>query len=209
MFMNPQVDLYLENGCGRCALFKTPECKVHRWEKELEQLRHIVLECGLTEALKWSVPCYTFNGSNILILAAFKDYCSLSFFKGTLLQDARGWLDAPGENSQAVRQLRFTSPQMVADRESIVREYIYEAIEVENAGLKVDFKEKKALAFPEELLNKFEEMPALRAAFEALTPGRQRGYNLYFSAPKQSKTRTARVEKYIPHILNGKGWNEE
>ncbi|MDF2156349.1 YdeI/OmpD-associated family protein [Algoriphagus sp. CAU 1675] len=206
--MNPKVDLYFIEGCGRCKLGGTPQCKVHTWEDELQELRSIILETGLNEELKWSVPCYTFQGKNLLLLAAFKEYCALSFFKGSLLKDEKKLLHQPGENSQATRQFRFTQLGEIQEMESILKAYIQEAKELEKAGLKVDFKEKKALVFPDELLQKFEENPVLKRAFEALTPGRQRAYTLYFSAAKQSKTRASRIEKCIPQIFEGKGLNE-
>ncbi len=205
--MNPKVDQYLIEGCGRCPLGGTPECKVNSWREELKQLRRIVLDCGLTEEVKWGVPCYTYKGSNVLMVSAFKGFSALSFFKGSLLQDDKGLLDKPGENSQAVRLFRFTDSRTIIENESIIKAYIYEAIEVEKAGLKVNFK-KNPEPIPEELQLKLDEDPALNAAFGALTPGRQRGYILYFSAPKQSKTRVSRIEKYIPRIFEGKGFRD-
>ena len=206
--MNVKVDTYFVDGCGRCPLGGTPQCKVNNWQEELKLLRMIVLDCGLTETSKWGVPCYTFEQKNIVIVSAFKDYCALSFFKGALLHDADGILDKPGENTQAARLIRFTSVQEIVDKKAILEAYIYEAIEAEKASLKVDFKEKAELEFPEELQKKLAESPALKHAFEALSPGRQRGYILYFSAAKQAKTRVARIEKYRPHILNGKGMHD-
>lgn len=205
--MNPKIDNYLAEGCGRCPLGGTPECKVHDWQEELVQLRRIVLDCGLTEALKWSVPCYTFQQKNILLVSAFKEFCALSFFKGVLLKDTEDILSKPGENSQSSRLLRFTNVQEVIAQEPIIKAYIHEAIEVEKAGLKVKFK-KNPEPIPEELQQKLDENPALKTAFEALTPGRQRGYILYFSGAKQSKTRAARVEKYTQKILEGKGFHD-
>lgn len=205
--MNPQVDAYLAEGCGRCPLGGTPECKVHSWSKELELLRAMVLDCGLAEEVKWGVPCYTFQGGNVVIVSAFKHYCSLSFFKGSLLQDADGLLASPGENSQAARLFKFTDVQQIMELESQIKAYIFEAVEVEKAGLKVPFK-KRPEPIPEELELKFEEDPALKAAFEALTPGRQRGYILHFSQPKQSKTKVARIEKCVAKIFEGKGFQE-
>ena len=206
--MNPAVDNYLIEGCGRCSLGGTPDCKVHNWTEELKQLRRIVLECGLTEEVKWSVPCYTFQQNNVLIVSAFKEYCSLSFFKGALLKDAEGILEKPGENSQAARLFKFTNVQQILEMEPTIKAYIYEAIEVEKAGLKVDFKQKNELVYPEELQTKLDEDPELKSAFESLTPGRQRGYVLHFSQPKQSKTRISRIEKCIPKILEGKGFHD-
>jgi uncharacterized protein YdeI (YjbR/CyaY-like superfamily) len=206
--MNPQVDIYFTAGCGRCPLGNTPACKVNKWQEELEKLRALILECGLTEELKWGVPCYTFQKSNILLIGAFKEYCALSFFKGALLNDADGILSKPGENTRAARVIRFTGVREIIRMEAVLKAYIYEAVEVEKAGLKVDFKEKTELVFPEEFQRKLDEIPALKTAFGALTPGRRRAYNLYFSAPKQSKTRESRIEKCLPQILLGKGLNE-
>lgn len=206
--MNPKVDAYFVDGCGRCALGGTPECKVHSWQEEMQYLRNILLDCGLTEEVKWSVPCYTFQDANILVMSAFKNYCSISFFKGALLHDAHGILDKPGENSQAARLIRFANVQQIVGAEAILKEYIYEAVEVEKAGLQVDFKAKRELEYPEELQQYLAKDPVLKTAFEALTPGRQRGYVLHFSQPKQSKTRIARVEKCISRILAGKGFHD-
>lgn len=203
--INPNVDNYIADGCGRCSYFGTPKCKVHRWEKELVQLRKILLDCGLTEEYKWSQPCYTFQKKNVLIMTAFKEYCALNFFKGALLKDRKGILTKPGENTQAGRQLRFTSIKEIHKLESVMREYILEAIEIEKKGLKVDLKKTADYVIPEELQNKFEDNPKLKSAFERLTPGRQRAYIMYFSQPKQSKTRQSRIEKYIPKILSGQG----
>lgn len=206
--INPQVSVYFTAGCGRCPLVNTPQCKVNTWQKEMEKLRMIVLDCGLTEELKWSVPCYTYFKKNIILLSAFNNYCALSFFKGSLLKDAHDILIQQTQNSQAVRQIRFTNERQIVEMEPILKAYIHEAIEVEKAGLKVDFKDKNELVFPEEFKKRLDENPALKTAFDALTPGRQRGYNLYFSAPKQSKTRSSRIEKWVPQILNGKGLND-
>jgi uncharacterized protein YdeI (YjbR/CyaY-like superfamily) len=206
--MNPKVDTYLIEGCMRCSLGGTPDCKVNNWQEELKQLRMILLDCGLTEELKWSFPCYMFEDSNILLMSAFKEYCALSFFKGALLKDANGLLDKPGENTQAARLFRFTSVEEIIEMEPIIKAYVNEAIEVEEAGLKVEFKATSDLIIPEEFQNKLDENPALRTAFEALTPGRQRGYIIYFSGAKKSKTRALRVEKYMQRILNGKGLHD-
>jgi len=203
--VNPKVDLYLDEGCGRCSMYRTPQCKVHSWPAELIQLRRIALDCGLKEELKWSQPCYTFENSNVLLVTAFKDYAALAFFKGALLRDTHKMLVSPGEHSQSTRQLRFTSVAQIIDRERLWRSYIFQAIEVEKTGLKVAFK-KHPEPIPEELENMFEELPALKTAFYALTPGRQRGYILYFSKPVQSNTRQSRIEKYIKKILSGKGF---
>ncbi len=205
--MNPEVDKYLVDGCMRCKLGGTPECKVNDWREELHQLRRITLDCGLTEELKWGVPCYTFKGSNVIIVSALKEYATLSFFKGALLNDAHKLLDKPGENSQASRLIRFTSVEEIVGKEAIIKAYIFEAVEVEKAGLKVKFK-KNPEPIPEELQQTMDENPQLKASFEALTPGRQRGYILHFSQPKQSKTRYARIEKCIPQILAGEGLHD-
>ena len=159
----------------------TPDCKVHRWPEELAKLRKIVLDCGLTEELKWGIPCYTYNKSNVATVSAFNEYCSISFFKGALLKDAHRILEKPGKNTQAARLVRFTNVQEIDKLETVLKDYIFEAIEVEKTGLKVDFK-KNPEPIPEELQDKFDEIPALKNAFDALTPGRQRAYILYFSA---------------------------
>ena len=207
IIMNPEIDAYLATGCGRCAFWNTPQCKVHNWPEELKALRKLVLECGLTEELKWSVPVYTYQKSNVVLVSAFREYCALSFFKGTLLKDTEGILIAQTEKLQAARQIRFTNVQEIVKLEPILKAYILEAIEIEKAGLKVAFK-KEPEPVPEELQNKLDEDPAFKAAFEALTPGRQKGYIFHFSAPKQSKTRVSRIEKCIPKILAGKGLND-
>ncbi|MBN3527337.1 YdeI/OmpD-associated family protein [Paenibacillus apiarius] len=192
--MNPKVDEYLS--------------KAIKWKEEYEKLRNIVLECELTEEFKWMHPCYTFEKKNIVLIHGFKDYCALLFHKGALLQDAHGILIQQTENVQAARQIRFTNLQEIVEMETILKAYIYEAIEVEKAGLEVNFKKNTEFIIPEEFQNKFDEIPALKTAFEALTPGRQRAYILYFSEPKQSKTRESRVEKCMQKILNGKGLND-
>jgi uncharacterized protein YdeI (YjbR/CyaY-like superfamily) len=189
--MNPKVDKYL----GR----------LDKWQEEVEKLRTIVLDCHLTEDLKWGCPCYTFNDSNIVLIHVFKEYCALLFFKGALLSDANGILIQQTENVQSARQVRFTNIREIVRLEPVLKTYIQEAIEVEKAGLKVNFKKTSDFAVPEEFQNKLDKMPALRTAFDALTPGRQKGYIFYFSSAKQSKTRESRIEKYIPKILDGKG----
>ncbi|MEQ8556456.1 MAG: YdeI/OmpD-associated family protein [Cyclobacteriaceae bacterium] len=199
------VETYLSEGCGRCPLGGTPECKVHTWSAELKYLRSIVLDCGLTETAKWGVPCYTYKNGNVSIVSAFKDYASLSFFKGALLKDSLGILEKPGANTQSDRLIKFTSVKQITDLEQTLREYIYEAIEVERLGLKVEFK-KNPEPMPEELEIRLEEDPQLKSAFYALTSGRQRGYIIHFAQPKQSKTRVARIEKCIPKIMEGKGF---
>ncbi|TDF93180.1 YdeI/OmpD-associated family protein [Paenibacillus piri] len=192
--MNPKVDEYLS--------------KSKKWKKEYEKLRNIVLDCELTEEFKWMHPCYTFEKKNIVLIHGFKEYCALLFHKGVLLQDAHGILIQQTENVQAARQIRFTNVQEIVEMETILKAYIYEAIEVEKAGLEVNYKKTTEFVIPEQFQNKLDEIPALKTAFEALTPGRQRAYIHYFSEPKQSKTRESRVEKYMQQILNGKGLND-
>ena len=191
---NPRVDEYVRN--------------VEQWQEELKTLRAIVLDCQLTEAFKWRQPCYTFQNGNVVILSGFKGFFSINFFKGSLLKDPHDLLVAPGENSQASRQIQFTSVQEIAEMEDILRAYIHEAIEVEKAGLKIEFKAKSEYVVPEELLCRFEDDPAFHDAFEALTPGRQKGYLLHFAGAKRSKTRTARIERYRERIFDGKGMQD-
>jgi len=193
--MNPKVDWFFT--------------KAGKWQKEFELLRTIVLDCDLVEELKWGQPCYRFGKSNIVLMHGFKEYCALLFFKGVLLKDAKGILVQQTENVQAARQIRFTNVREIVKMKATLKKYIYQAIEVEEAGLKVNLKKTIAFAIPEEFQNKLDKSPALKTAFEGLTPGRQRGYLLYFSAAKQSKTREARVEKYMKQILKGKGLEEE
>ncbi|MFQ6386370.1 YdeI/OmpD-associated family protein [Priestia aryabhattai] len=182
--------------------------KAKKWKEEYETLRKIVLDCELTEDFKWMNPCYTFEKKNIVLMHGFKEYCALLFPKGSLLQDSHGILIQQTENVQGARQIRFTNVQEIVKKEAVLKAYIYEAIEVEKAGLKVKAKKPEELIIPEELQHKFDEIPALKTAFTTLTPGRQRAYILHFSAAKQSKTRESRVEKCIPNILNGKGLND-
>ena len=192
--MNSNVDFYFS--------------KAKKWQEELEQLRTIVLDCELTEELKWGVPCYTFHESNVVLIHVFKKYCALLFVNGALLHDANGILIQQTENTQAGRQIRFTSVREITEMKSILKAYIHEAIEVEKAGLKVNFKKTIEYVIPKEFQNILDEIPALKSAFDVLTPGRQRAYIIYFTAPKQSKTRTSRVEKCMQQIFNGKGLNE-
>jgi uncharacterized protein YdeI (YjbR/CyaY-like superfamily) len=191
---NPKVDAFLS--------------RAKKWQKEFEKLRTIVLGCGLTEELKWGKPCYTFQNKNIVVIHGFKEYCALLFFKGALLKDARGILIQQTVNMQSTRQVRFTNLREIVKLERALKEYVFEAVEVEKAGLRVKLKKTSDYKVPEEFQTKLDELPALKAAFEALTPGRQRGYLFYFSQAKQSKTREARVEKYMKHILNGKGLDD-
>lgn len=192
--MNPKVEFFFS--------------KTKKWKEEYEKLRMIVLDCELTEELKWGVPCYTFQQKNIVLIHGFKEYCAILFIKGSLLQDSHGILIQQTEKVQAGRQIRFTNVQEIAEMETILKAYIHEAIEVEKAGLKVDFKKNEEITIPEELQTKFNEIPALETAFGALTPGRQRAYIHYFSEAKQTKTRESRVEKCMPKILDGKGLND-
>jgi len=179
-----------------------------KWQKEYQRLRLIVLSCDLTEELKWGVPCYTFHKGNIVLIHGFKEYCALLFHKGVLLNDTNRILVQQTEHVQSARQIRFTSIGEIDELESTLKPYIYEAIEVEKAGLKVKLKETSEFDMPEEFQKKIDNIPILKAAFEGLTPGRQRGYLLYFSQPKQSKTRHSRIEKCTPKILEGKGLND-
>ena len=192
--MNPKVNFYFTNA--------------KKWQQELEQLRRIILDCGLDEELKWGVPCYTYQNANILLIHTFKAYCAVLFFKGALLNDTNGMLVQQTRNVQAARQVRFTNVQEVVKKAAALKKYIYEAIEVEKAGLKVPLKKTEEYSIPVEFQNKLKKLPALKTAFGALTPGRQRAYILHFSAPKQSKTRESRIEKAIEPILNGKGLND-
>lgn len=182
--------------------------KLKKWKEEFKLLREIALDCGLTEDFKWMHPCYTLDDKNIVLIHGFKDYCALLFHKGALLKDPHGILIQQTANVQAARQIRFTNVQEIDEMQLILKTYIDEAIEVEKAGLQVNYKKKTEYTIPEELESKFVDMPDLKAAFEALTPGRQRAYILHFSTPKQSKTRESRIEKYIAHILDGKGLND-
>jgi uncharacterized protein YdeI (YjbR/CyaY-like superfamily) len=192
--MNPKVDFFFN--------------RAKKWQEEFEKLRMIILDCGLTEELKWGCPCYTFQKRNIVLIHGFKEYCALLFFKGALLKDAKDILIQQTKNVQAARQVRFTNVQEIVKMKSILRAYIKEAIAVEKAGLKVNFKKTSEFKIPEEFQNELDKTPALKRAFYALTPGRQRGYLFYFSQPKQSKTRASRVEKCTQQILNGKGLND-
>jgi uncharacterized protein YdeI (YjbR/CyaY-like superfamily) len=193
--MNPKVDFYFR--------------KAKKWQEEFEKLRMIILDCQLSEELKWGVPCYTFQKRNIVLIHGFKEYCALLFFKGALLNDAQGILIQQTKNVQATRQIRFTNVREIVKLRPILKAYIFEAIEVEKAGLKVKFKKTTEFIIPEEFQNRLDKIPGLKTAFEALTPGRQRAYILYFSAAKQPKTRESRVEKCMQQILNGKGLNDQ
>ena len=192
--MNPKVDFFFTNA--------------NKWQEEVRKLRKVALDSPLTEELKWGCPCYTFQKSNVVLIHSFKEYCAFLFFKGALLHDNKGILIRQTKNVQAARQIRFTNVQQIAKLEPILKAYIYEAIEVEKAGLKVSFKKTSEYIIPEEFQKRLDEFPLLKTAFDTLTPGRQRAYIFYFSQPKQSKTRDLRVGKYISQILNGKGLND-
>lgn len=192
---NPKVDAFLD--------------REKHWKQEFEALRTILLDCPLTEELKWGHPCYTFHDKNVVLMHGFKEYCALLFHKGVLLKDPQNILIQQTENVQSARQIRFSNLQDINDIEATIKDYVLEAIEVEESGLEVEFKDTEEFDVPEEFQQKLDEIPELQEAFEALTPGRQRGYLLYFAGAKQSKTRTARVEKYIPKIFDGKGLNDD
>lgn len=192
--MNPKVDFFFD--------------KASQWQTEFQKLRTVILGCGLDEQLKWGQACYTFQNKNIVLMHGFKDYCALLFFKGVLLSDADNILIQQTENVQSGRQIRFTNLKEIVKMEKILKAYIYEAIELEKAGLKVKLKKTSDFKMPEEFKNKLDKKPALKKAFEALTPGRQRQYIFYFSQPKQSKTRESRIEKSTVQILDGKGLND-
>jgi uncharacterized protein YdeI (YjbR/CyaY-like superfamily) len=192
--INPEVDFFFD--------------KAKKWQEEFEKLRTIILDCGLIEELKWGCPCYTHQERNIVLMHGFKEYCALLFFKGALMQDADGILIQQTKNVQAARQIRFTSTNEIMKMKNILKAYIFEAIEVEKAGLKVKYKKTTDVVIPEEFQKKLNKSQALKTAFDALTPGRQKAYLFYFSQAKQSKTREVRVEKSMQQILNGKGLND-
>lgn len=202
------VEEYLSVGCGRCKLGGTPDCKVHRWPQELKILRKIILSCGLKEEIKWSVPCYTYQNKNVLILSAFKDYCSVSFFKGVLLKDEKKLLHKAGENSYEGKLFKFTDTESIKKNEDSIRAYIFEAIDIEKSGIQINTRAEDKLKYPEEFTEYLEKNPEIKMAFEKLTPGRKRGWLLFFSGAKQSATRLQRIEKSKVKILNGKGLNE-
>lgn len=206
--MNPKVEKYLIDGCMQCKLGATPACKIHDWQAELNLLRNIILDCGLTEDFKWMHPCYTSAGKNIVLIHVFNGYCALLFPKGVLLNDKYAILIQQTENSQTARQIRFKNLDEIVSQVSKIKEYILEAIEVEKSGAKVQLKSTADFAIPEELENKFNESANFKKAFYALTPGRQRGYLLHFSQPKQASTRVARIEKFMDKIFEGKGVND-
>ena len=202
------VDQYIDSGCGRCDFGATPRCKVRSWQAELHLLREILRETGLREEVKWNAPCYTHDGKNVLMLSALRESVTVSFFRGGELKDTAQLLEKPGDNSRFVRYLRFTDTGSIAARKSLILDYAREATTLETSGRQKRASDPVQLTRPEELERAFAEHPALEDAFAALTPGRQRGYLLHFTSAKQSATRSARIEKCIPRILEGKGWNE-
>lgn len=193
--MNPEVDWFFT--------------KASKWQEEYPELRKLILDCGLTEELKWGCPCYTIEKNNIVLIHGFKDYCALLFMQGALISDTKGILIQQTENVQSARQMRFTNIQEILKNKSTIKAYIKEAIRIGKAGLKVPLKKTTEYKIPVEFQTVLDDMPELKTAFQSLTPGRQRGYLLYFSAPKQSKTREARIEKYLQQILDGKGLNDK
>jgi len=208
MQTSPLVDLFFIDGCGRCKLYKTAACKVHAWKLELQALRQIALNSGLTEELKWKQPCYTINGKNIIIVSAFKESCIINFMKGALLKDPRAILEMPGENSNSSRFIRFKNIDRIIELENTITEYIKEAIEIEQSGVKIISKKVEDYPMPEELNQEFKSDIAFKNAFYSLTPGRQKAYLIYYSSAKQSATKISRIQKTKEAIFNGKGMNE-
>jgi len=198
------VDHYLLAGCGRCKWYDTPQCKVHRWKEELVILRSLMLDCGLNETIKWGVPCYMYNKANIILLGAFREYCCISFFKGSLLKDSMAILEKAGENTYDGRIVKILNTADLQNLLPHIKDFILQAIEIEKSGQKL-IKTTKTEPIPTELEEAFVQLPDLKEAFFRLTPGRQRGYILHFSQPKQSATRVSRIQKWIPYILTGKG----
>ncbi|MBX7098721.1 MAG: YdeI/OmpD-associated family protein [Myxococcaceae bacterium] len=207
MMNTTSVDAYLRDGCGRCEKYRTPACKVHLWARPLEALRALVLESELVEEMKWGSPCYTLGGKNVLMIASFKEYCALQFFKGAALEDPDGVLESAGPNSQHVRFIKFRSGQDVAARKKAAKRLVAQAIELERAGGKVAPRSTPD-AVPEELARRLAAQPALRRAFDALTPGRRRSHVLHVSGAKQAETRERRVDRCAEAILAGRGFNE-
>jgi uncharacterized protein YdeI (YjbR/CyaY-like superfamily) len=206
--LNPAVDKFLIDGCMRCKLGATPACKVNNWREELEILRQILLESELTEDLKWGVPCYTLNNKNVIMLSALKESCVISFLKGSLMADSAGILQKPGENSQTARLIRFTDSGSVLKLADVLKSYIQEAVDIERSGKKASVS-RNPEPLPEELESALNEDAELKSAFFALTPGRQRGYIIYISQPKQAQSRLNRIEKCRDKILNGEGLNDK
>ena len=205
--LNPKVDLFIADGCGRCDYYATDKCKVRSWQMELQHLRQIMLETGLVEDVKWGVPVYTHQDKNIVIVSALKDCVTFGFFKGVLLSDPKKILEQQGPSVQSARIIRFTAVDQIINLTDTVKEYVKEAVVIEESGVKVEFK-KDLEPIPDELNDMFEDLPALRDAFYALTPGKQRGYIIHFSQPKQSASRINRIEKCIDKIMNGEGFHD-
>ncbi|MBK8827385.1 MAG: DUF1801 domain-containing protein [Saprospiraceae bacterium] len=205
--LNPKVDLFIADGCGRCDYYATDKCKVRSWQMELQHLRQIMLETGLVEDVKWGVPVYTHQDKNIVIVSALKDCVTFGFFKGVLLSDPKKILEQQGPSVQSARIIRFTAVDQIINLTDTVKEYVKEAVVIEESGVKVEFK-KDLEPIPDELNDMFEDLPALRDAFYALTPGKQRGYIIHFSQPKQSASRISRIEKCIDKIMNGEGFHD-
>jgi len=205
--LNPKVDLFIADGCGRCDYYATDKCKVRSWQMELQHLRQIMLETGLVEDVKWGVPVYTHQGKNIVIVSALKDCVTFGFFKGVLLSDPKKILEQQGPSVQSARIIRFTAVDQIINLTDTIKEYVKEAVVIEESGVKVEFK-KDLEPIPDELNDMFEDLPALRDAFYALTPGKQRGYIIHFSQPKQSASRINRIEKCIDKIMNGEGFHD-
>ena len=205
--MDQSISEFFSIGCGRCSLVGTPQCKVMTWNEELHVIRDIILTTGITEERKWGVPCYTDNGKNIILLSALKDAATLSFLKGSLIDDVHGMLIAPGKNSQSARYMKFTTIEEINTTKPIIVKYIEQALEIERNGKKVEFK-KEDDPIPDELTEAFEKNPPLKTAFYALTPGRRRGYLLHFNQAKQSATKISRINANMKKIMSGKGFNE-
>ena len=201
------VNDYLINGCGRCKLGGTPQCKVHSWHTEIQMLRGIALNCGLTEEIKWGSPCYTYNQKNVLMISALKESCVISFFMGAMMKDSNELLQKAGKNSHVGRIIRFTQAQDIVAKQNVLKELILQAIELEKKGVKT-VREKPVNTVPAELEKRFQDMPELKVAFYALTPGRQRGYILHISSAQKSATRESRIDKCVPDILAGKGFHD-
>lgn len=206
--MNKSANHFFIGGCGRCSYADTPLCKVNKFRDELSLLRSILLESELYEDCKWGVPCYTINNKNVILLGVFKEFCSINFLKGSLLKDPNKLLVKPGENSQSARYLKYTNTKDILKQKKEISKLIEEAIKIEKSGIKIQKKENIELEFADELLKAFEENKDFKKAFFALTPGRQRAYNMFFNAAKQSKTKETRIIKSMPDIFKGKGLNE-
>jgi uncharacterized protein YdeI (YjbR/CyaY-like superfamily) len=206
--INPKVDLFIADGCGRCEYYATDRCKVRNWQTELQHVRQIMLESDLEEEIKWGVPVYTHEGKNIVIISALKDCVTFGFFKGVLLKDTHKILEKQGESVQSARIIRFTSVDRILEMASVIKDYITEAVAIEVSGTKVEFK-KDLEPVPAELEDRFEELPALKDAFYSLTPGKRRGYVIYISQPKGSEARFSRIEKCIEKIMNGEGLHDK